>query len=266
MKARRLVAIFAGLALLAFDLGVSHGAPVVANFPPKTGGGGGSAVINTIGTGLDLTAGTLTNTAGFGATTNVSINNAVATPVTAWQSVIALTNTGAGTEASSWTIKLLTAGAQVTSLIVSPAQVQLPTGTSSAPSLTFQGALTTGLYRDNANTSINWTIAGSIGGLLAPGFVWAFGNAGGLKIGSGADTTLLRSANGLELTVFPGGDTIVIRNPAVSGTTGFFGMPSAAGAAGTPTHAATQTMCYVDTSGSLFKCYFGGAWHSAALL
>lgn len=74
---------------------------------------------------------------GFGADTLLKLPNANAALVNALEMITALTNNGAGTEASALVFKLLAAGAQATALTLDGQGVALPDGSTSAPSLRF---------------------------------------------------------------------------------------------------------------------------------
>ena len=141
------------------------------------GGGGGGVTSIVAGTGISISgatgAVTVTNTAPFGADTTIQINNVGGTPVSAWEGISTLTNTGAGTEASQYVIKLLTAGAQVSALTLAPAQLLATAGTNAKPGVAVTAARglfsdATGLALASAGTNQDavWVKPGSSGGLL----------------------------------------------------------------------------------------------------
>lgn len=191
---------------------------------PASGGGGGGVTSAVAGTGISVSgatgAVTFTNTAPFGADTQVDINNGSGTPVHALQVTNSLTTATAGSEASKWVIKLLSAGAQTTALDLRPTQMLSPDGSVSAPAWAFGSQTGTGFYRDPANASISWANSGALGGLLKNGVVWIYDSAGIFQIGSGFDTSMRRSANGLELRTFTNGNLVF--GVATSNNASFF--------------------------------------------
>lgn len=170
--------------------------------------GSGSLEVLSLSNGLAIISGVLTNTAPLLPVSTIFINNAVSTPITALELDTTLTNNGAGTEASQLLVKLFTGGAQTTALTITPVQTQFPAGTASVPGVAI-GAANVGFYRDAGNSSIDWTIAGSVSGLLQGATVWVFSQLGRFIIGNSSDTSMSRTVNGMELATFNSGAVVL---------------------------------------------------------
>lgn len=214
--------------------------------PAASGGGGGGVTSAVAGTGISVSgatgAVTFTNTAPFGADTIVQVNNASSTPVSSLEVITSLTTSTAGSEASKWVIKLLSAGAQVTALDLRPTQLLAPSGVAGAPGLSFQANTASGLFWDNSNTRTLMAINGtavtytdSTGLILAPGNSRiAFSNALDCTMTrDGSGRLVLDSSNGIILgnhnTAFFGATPVAkqtvganVNNVAASGTSGQF--------------------------------------------
>jgi hypothetical protein len=209
---------------------------------------------------------------GFGSDVTVPLANASAVDVTALELIATLTTNTAGSEASQWLHKLLTAGAQVTSLIERPNSLWAPNGTSALPGYAHLGTArdgTTGSgygqWFDQTNSALAQSTAGvqrtSLNGtglrLVNDGMAYLIGSTGNCQLkqdGGNGDLVLTSTVANVSI-----GPDVALTTSAV---VGFLEIPTCAG---TPTGAVTlrtgKAAVVVDTTNNKFYARYGGAWH-----
>lgn len=190
----------------------------------------GSAVPTAVplGTGLTFSAGSLVNSAPFGADTIIQINNSAASPVSAWEGIATLTTNTAGAEVSKYVVKLLSAGAQVTALDLRPTQLLAPNGALNAPAYSFQNAPGNGMWWDSVNSRLAFSIGNTTGGipdmfLTSTGQLNLEFSAPKIVFHSDGANTIGRTAGG-ALQFISSGGAFLFGNS----NTGFFGGAGAA--------------------------------------
>lgn len=242
-----------------------------------------------LGTGLGLSAGTIVNTAPFGADTIIKINNSAASPVNAWEGTSTLTTNTAGSEASKYVVQLLIGGVPTAALAILPGQIQGSNGSLGTPAYSFPGLTNTGMWWDNTNTRLAFSFNGGSGGspsmyIGSSGLVLETPSASAPTISLHGDggNTIARTAGGAMAIQSTGGVTVGIgasqaigitttRNvslgvsaPATTATAGFPCVPAGAGA---PTGAVTPptgfAAIYVDSTNHKLYHNDGSGWIAA---
>jgi hypothetical protein len=236
------------------------------NFTKVGGGTGGVATVTGIAAGI------VDNTdpanpvvqAQFGSDTTVKLPNSASALVSALELIASLTTNTAGSEVSQWLIKLLSAGAQVSSYVLGVLGLTVPVGSTAVPSINFAGDTTSGMYRQNTGDMrlidravgcLSWGQAGILNLLTATGFFWSNGTGTYQQGPNNANLGLRGAATG-NAEVGTSGAI------ATTATAGFINMPSCAGApTGVPANVSTGKVPHVvDTANSKVWYNIGGTW------
>lgn len=238
-------------------------------------GGGGSGTVHTDATltGDGSVGSPLHAVAQFGSDTTISLLNNASAPVTALELVNSLTTNTAGSEASKWVIKLLSAGSQVVALDIRPGQLLAPNAGSGAPSYAFADTDSTGhgpasgLYFDAAGNRvvIQAQGSGSFWDAAGPNIVSSLGS---VRFNGGSDAIRRIGPNG-DLQVLMTNDFVVGSAAALAtnATHGFIQIPSSAGApTGTVSlNTGKVAMEYDTTNSKLWVSAGGGTWKGVVL-
>lgn len=205
---------------------------------------------------------------GFGADTVVPLANAGGTDVEAAEIETELTDTTVASEDSRMLFRLLVAGAQALGLDLRGNQLRVPDGSAAIPSVSFQGAVTTGIHYDTGNSGLAFDVGGTLEAIFGASIFWMQGALSRLVLGTASDVQVARigPVGAMQLNATQGVVVGGLAALATTATGGFLEIPTCAGAptgAYTP-HTGKAALVYDSTNNRLYA-RFGGTWRSVVL-
>lgn len=212
----------------------------------------------------------------FGSDTIVQLNNSGGTAVNTLELVTSLTTATAGSEASQWLVKLLSAGAQANSLIMRPGQLLAPNGAAATPGYGFLGTArdgTTGsgygMFFDQASARLAWSVAGALGMTFDGTNLLNLGALGKMLFSISQDAGMQRNSSA-DVQLVTGHDVVAGADGALAtnATAGFLEIPTCAG---TPTgtvvvRTGKAAIVYDTTNNKIALTTGGGTWKQTAAL
>lgn len=225
-------------------------------------GSASSTVTAGDGISVSVDGGVVTNTAPFGADTAVT-TDASGRTVTELELIASLTTSTLNSEASDWTLKLLSGGSQVTALHLLPAQLALPNGTSSAPSFTFDAVKGGGMFWDST-FGVSFVASNPSNTMSFNGGTIRNSNGSGFVLIGTTDTTGLERNSSTDLRLRTDHDVVIGLDGALStsATSGFIELPTCAGPpTGTVTVRSGKATAVIDTTNNKLCWSVGsGTW------